>query len=351
MINLQARVNAFIELGLRLKKLSAQFPTTSEQLNNVLNNANNNNKWFTTKNQVCALKALSIMLQENQLRVWVKSYPQLESKNPTLKNLGIICAGNIPSVAFHDLLCVVISGNKALLKFSADDNVLFPYLVNMLCEIEPQLKEQIEVVLKLNSPDAVIATGSNNSARYFQYYFGKYPHIIRKNRNSVAVLGGNEGIEDFKKLAIDIFSYFGLGCRNVSKLYAPEGYTFNTFFEGIEEFGTDLMNHNKYMNNYEYHKALFLLEAIPFLTNNFLILKQDKQIATPVSVLHYEFYKSDDDLKQKLSFNLEHIQCIVSEKKLLGEEITFGNSQQPSIHDFADGVDTMKFLLNLNSNK
>lgn len=347
MINLQHRVNAFIELGLRLKKLSTELPETNEEVNSVLNRTYTNNKWFTVKNQLSALQALSEMLKQDKIKEWVKSYPELESWKSSGKNVGIICAGNIPAVAFHDLLCVVISGNKAVLKFSADDNVLFPFVVNLLCEIEPQLKEQIEVVLKINSPDAVIATGSNNSARYFQYYFGKYPHIIRKNRNSVAVLDGNESQEDFKKLATDIFSYFGLGCRNVSKLYVPEGYAFKAFFETIEEFGSDLMNHNKYMNNYDYHNALFLLEAIPFLTNNFLILKNDKQIATPVSVLYYEYYKNQDDLKQKLTFNLEHIQCIMSGKKLLGEEVDFGNSQQPAINDYADGVDTIKFLLSL----
>lgn len=347
MINLQDRVNAFVELGLRLKKLSGKDSESDTEFSNVLNQGYTNNKWFTRDNQKSALQSLSLMLKEDKLKNWVNGYPELESKTIRSKNVGIICAGNIPAVAFHDMLCVILSGNKAVLKFSSEDNVLFPFIINLLCQVEPALKEQIEVVVKLSAPDAVIATGSNNTARYFQYYFGKYPHIIRKNRNSIAVLTGEESAADFKKLAIDIFSYFGLGCRNVSKLYVPHGYSFNTFFESIEEFGAELMNHNKYMNNYDYHKALFLLEAIPFLTNNFLILKEDKKIATPVSVLHFEYYKNQEDVKQLLAFNLEHIQCILSQKSILGEEVGFGNSQIPLINDYADGVDTLKFLTKL----
>lgn len=347
MRNLQDRVNAFVELGLRLKKLSGKDSESDTEFSNVLNQGYTNNKWFTRDNQKSALQSLSLMLKEDKLKNWVNGYPELESKTIRSKNVGIICAGNIPAVAFHDLLCVILSGNKAVLKFSSDDNVLFPFIINLLCKVEPRLLEQIEVVVKLSAPDAVIATGSNNTARYFKYYFGKYPHIIRKNRNSVAVLTGEESEKDFKKLAIDIFSYFGLGCRNVSKLYVPVQYNFNSFFESIEDFGAELMNHNKYMNNYDYHKALFLLEAIPFLTNNFLIVKEDKQIATPVSVLNFEYYKSPEEVKQLLAFNLEHIQCIVSQKDILGEEVGFGNSQMPMINDYADGVDTLQFLLSL----
>lgn len=353
MMNLQARLGAFVQLGIQLKAMvEVEYNDQSSDFYKMLNSAFTSNKWFTPASQVKALESLALMLQEKELSNWVSNY-NLESgtsnsnKSGKPKTISLICAGNIPAVAFHDFMCVLISGNKAQLKFSTDDNVLFPFIVERLLKIEPRFVDFIQVLQRTSNPDAVIATGSNNSARYFNYYFGKYPHIIRKNRNSIAVLSGNETVADFKKLAMDIFSYFGLGCRNVSKLMVPKGYNFNLFFESIEELGAEIMNHNKYMNNYDYHKALFLLEAIPFLTNNFLILRENNQIATPVSVIHFEFYPNTEELKHNLALHLEQIQCIVSQNKILGAEISFGNTQQPVIGDYADGVDTMQFLLAL----
>ena len=196
-----------------------------------------------------------------------------------------MCSSDL--VGFHDLLCVLVSGHKAKVRLSSDDSILIPALTEILFSMHPELKNQVEFVSQLSGMDAVIATGSNNTARYFDYYFGKYPSLIRKNRNSVAVLNGSEIEADFVKLGHDLFDYFGLGCRNVSKLYVPEGYSFDSFFGAIESFSS-IMEHNKYMNNYDYHRALFLLDGIPFLTNNFLIVRENEAYATPVSVLHYE---------------------------------------------------------------
>lgn len=345
-MNLSKRINAFAELGNKISFLVGNFEK-EENFLSVLNKARLGNSWFTLPNQLKGFSAIAEMLNENELQKWISDYPQLKTQSNKQQTVALICAGNIPAVAFHDLLCILISGNKALLKLSSDDLVLLPWLSNLLFEIEPGLKDQIEFADRIKNADAIIATGSNNSARYFEYYFGKYPHIIRKNRNGVAVLTGNETDEDFKKLGVDIFQYFGLGCRNVSKLHVPSGFNFDSFFNSLESFGSEMMEHNKYMNNFDYHNALFLLERIPFLTNNFLILKEDSQIATPVSVLNYEYYSAKKELKEKLSDSDENIQCIVSKGSITGKEIEFGNTQHPALADYADGVDTMGFLINL----
>jgi hypothetical protein len=235
----------------------------------------------------------------------------------------------------------LVAGHKAKVRLSSDDAILIPAMTNILIEMFPEFQNQLEFVNQLSGMDAVIATGSNNTARYFDYYFGKYPSLIRKNRNSIAVLSGHESAADLSQLGHDIFDYFGLGCRNVSKVYVPEGYSFNQFFEAIESY-SGLMEHNKYMNNYDYHRALFLLDGIPFLTNNFLIVRENGAYPTPVSVVHYEYYTNLEDLEAKLASEKELIQCRVGLNGL-----PVGSSQQPDILDYADGVDTMKWILSL----
>lgn len=262
-----------------------------------------------------------------------------------MKSIGLILAGNIPMVGFHDVLSVLLSGHRALIKPASDDRILLPFLLGILAEIEPRFSDAIRLVDKLENPDAVIATGSNNSARYFEYYFGKYPHIIRKNRTSVAILSGNETDEELVRLGSDIFSYFGLGCRNVSKLYVPKGYVFDRFFKGMEQFGY-LMQHNKYMNNYDYHRALFLLNQESFLTNDFLLLREHREVSTPVSVLHYESYANGADLNAGLETVQDQIQCTVG----IGH-LPFGTAQCPGPMDYADGVDTMDFLTGLSEKR
>jgi len=272
---------------------------------------------------------------------WLQPYEGLLKKNHPPKIIGIINAGNIPLVGFHDFLCVILSGNKYLGKNSSDDPYLMPFVTEKLLHIEPKLEGRISFTERLAGFDAVIATGSNNSARYFEYYFGKYPHIIRMNRNAVAVLKGDETEEDFKNLGRDIFQYFGLGCRNVSKLFIPKNYELKKIFEGIESCSC-VSQHNKYMNNHDYNNAVYLLKKINFLDNGFLLLKEDEAIASPISVLYYEFYDDMKSLKQKLETEKEKIQCIAGK-----DFIPFGKAQQPQLWDYADGVDTMNFLLKM----
>jgi hypothetical protein len=251
-------------------------------------------------------------------------------------------AGNIPMVGFHDLLCVLISGHKALLKLSKDDNLLLPAVLKLWMKIYPEGKDRVaftDGVLK--DFDAVIATGSTNTSRYFESYFSKYPHIIRKGRNSVAVLDGSESEEELTLLGKDIFDYFGMGCRNVTKLYLPADFDLNRFFQAIYGFA-DIVNHNKYANNYDYHKSLWLLNQDPILDNGFVLLKEDKKIASPIGALYYERYNDMNQVMQELAEKSEEIQCIVGKN-----QVPFGNSQCPMLHDYADGVDTMKFLQDL----
>jgi hypothetical protein len=341
-MTIQQRISALSKWGSALQALIDDLPENPENpLFKAIVQAKNKNAWFVKSNSINALKEICNLLESNSLNKLLKAYIELEKGVVAPKVIGIVMAGNIPLVGFHDLLCVLVSGHKAKVRLSSDDSVLIPAITEILFEMYPEFKNQVEFVSRLSGMDAVIATGSNNTARYFDYYFGKYPSLIRKNRNSVAVLSGQESDEDLKNLGHDIFDYFGLGCRNVSKVYVPEGYSFNPFFEAIESYSS-LMEHNKYMNNYDYHRALFLLDGIPFLTNNFLIVRENEAYATPVSVLHYEYYSSLNDLELKLASDKELIQCRVGVTGL-----PFGFAQQPDILDYADGVDTMQWLLSL----
>ncbi len=341
-MTIQQRISALSKWGSALQALIDDLPENPENpLFKAIVQAQNKNAWFVKSNSINALKEICNLLESNSLNKLLKAYIELEKEVVAPKVIGIVMAGNIPLVGFHDLLCVLVSGHKAKVRLSSDDSVLIPAITEILLEMYPEFKNQVEFVSQLSGMDAVIATGSNNTARYFDYYFGKYPSLIRKNRNSVAVLNGNESDQELTQLGHDIFDYFGLGCRNVSKLYVPEGYSFNQFFGALEVF-SPIMEHNKFMNNYDYHRALFLLDGIPFLTNNFLIVRENEAYATPVSVLHYEYYSSLNDLELKLASDKELIQCRVGVNGL-----PFGSAQQPNILDYADGVDTMQWLLSL----
>jgi hypothetical protein len=341
-MTVQERILALSKWGSALQVLMETIYDNYENpLFNAVVQAQNRNAWFVKSNSINALKEIFNLLEINNLNKLIEVNVELRNELLKPKTIGIVMAGNIPAVGFHDLLCVLVSGHKAKVRLSSDDAVLIPAMTNILLEMYPQFQNQLEFVNQLAGMDAVIATGSNNTARYFDYYFGKYSSLIRKNRNSIAVLSGQETEAELNQLGHDIFDYFGLGCRNVSKLYVPEGYSFNPFFEAIESY-SNLMEHNKYMNNYDYHRALFLLDGIPFLTNNFLIVRENEAYATPVSVLHYEFYSSLEDLEKKLEGGKDLIQCRVGLNGL-----PFGSSQQPDILDYADGVDTMKWLLSL----
>ncbi|HEY1025639.1 MAG TPA: acyl-CoA reductase [Sphingobacteriaceae bacterium] len=249
-------------------------------------------------------------------------------------------------MGFHDVICVLAAGHIALIKLSSQDQKLIPFLLNKLTEIEPAFADQFRLVAKLEGYDAVIATGSNNTSRYFEYYFSKVPHIIRKNRNSVAILNGTETAEELEALGKDIFDYFGLGCRNVSKLYVPKGYQFDTFFQSLDKF-KPVIDHHKYHNNYDYNKSILLVNREDHLDNGFLLVKRDERLASPLAVLHYEEYESPEAVKAKLDNKSSEIQCVVSNTDSDIFSFSFGQAQYPKLWDYADGIDTMKFLTGL----
>ena len=262
------------------------------------------------------------------------------------KRVALIMAGNIPLVGFHDLLCVLISGNTAVVKMSSQDEVLVKKLVEMLAEISPELAAKVELSDgKIEGFTHVIATGSNNSARHFEYYFGKYPNIIRKNRNSIAIINGDESLDELRALGKDIFRYFGLGCRNVSKVYLSDKMNPATFLATLEDW-KPIGNHNKYFNNYEYHKAIFLVEKMTHLDNGFLLLREEPNLGCPVGVLHFQPYATIDQMKAEVKIHEDEIQCIVASDKLGFENsVPFGKAQSPELWDYSDGVDTIEFLL------
>jgi hypothetical protein len=306
------------------------------------------NPWFTRDFMLYSFSSISEMLEEEKLRSWLEKYPLQDSIRGKKMNVGIIMAGNIPMVGFHDLLSVCFSGNIAIVKMSSKDEKLFPLVHEVLCFTDPSFKESVILSDQfLKNIDAVIATGSDNSSRYFEYYFGKYPHIIRKNRNSAAILTGTETEDDYKKLADDVFLYFGMGCRNVSKIFIPNGFNIPHMLDNFESYSY-LYNHNKYANNYDYHKAIYLVNLLQHLDTGYLLIKEDRSYSSPVGVLFYEYYDSLSNLKSRLETDSEKIQCTVCRPGLIENSTGFGQSQRPGLNEYADNADTIKFLLNLN---
>jgi hypothetical protein len=335
--NIQALINTFSALGEQLSK-------PDEQLTEVINDELHYNAWFTPANVEKAVKSIGESLNRADLQTWLEKY----NFNNANKRVGLILAGNIPMVGFHDVLCVLASGNYALIKASSQDNHLIKYVLQKLVELDNSFAGQFSFIEKLEGFDAVIATGSNNTSRYFDYYFGKVPNIIRKNRNSVAVLTGNETAEQLHELGHDIFDYYGLGCRNVSKLLVPEGYIFNFFFESIQRY-ENIIHHHKYNNNYDYNKSIYLVNRDEHLDNGFLLVKKDERFTSPLAVLFYDTYTDVKDAERIINAESEKIQCVVSAKllKVNDQVVNFGQSQQPKLWDYADGIDTMEFLSNL----
>jgi hypothetical protein len=328
------RIKAFVSLGNHLKNLSSQ------EVEVLSTNARNENTWFTRESIGKAISGVIEFLSEPQLSSWVNAYPPAFVH----RKIALIMAGNIPLVGFHDLLATLIAGHDLLLKLSSKDQYLTKYVIEKLIEIEPSFREKISIEEQLKNFDAVIATGSDNSARYFDYYFGKYPHIIRKNRTSVAILTGEETSEDYEKLGTDIFTYYGLGCRNVSKIYIPKNFGFEKLFPCLEKF-SEVINHHKYANNYDYQKSLLLINRVPFLDNGFVMLQENERIVSPISVVYYEYYDSAEKLKEKLNSYSDKIQIIIGNTGLCS--VPFGEGQNPQLTDYADNVDTMKFLTTL----
>ena len=323
------------KLGDRFREINSETP--------LLQQAYLYNNWFTIDMQLKSIYAWADLLRKENLEEWLKNYQISVRTEP--KTVAIIMAGNIPLVGFHDLLCVLLSGNNALVKMSSDDKQLMSWVITTLIEIEPSLSEKIKIAedYQLKNFDAIIATGSNNSNRYFEYYFKDKPHLLRKTRNSLAVLSGNESPEELDLLADDVFLYFGMGCRNVSKLLLPKGYNLEPMFLAFEKY-KDIINHNKFANNYTYHKALFLMNQDPHLDNGFLIVKQDNSLSSPLSVLMFQFYENEQDIQAFLDLHKDNIQCVVGNLPNMNA-VPFGKSQQPAFTDYADGIDTMAFLL------
>lgn len=345
--------NAFVELGKFINQF-ATIPFAKQE--HVLQNdlffdgfkhqiklAKEHNGWFTESNIVYTLNTWSNELTDSKINDWTIKY-NFNIKNP--KTVAIIMAGNIPLVGFHDFLSVLISGHNVLVKQSSNDKHLLPFLAKYLEVIEPSFKGRITFTEeKLENFDAVIATGSDNTARYFEYYFKNKPSIIRKNRNSVAVLTGNETSEELEALSDDIFRYYGLGCRNVSKIFIPKNYNFDAFFNAVYKWHP-IINESKYANNYDYNKAVYLMSEFEMLENGFLMIKEDESYASPIATLFYEYYSDANDLKDKLIADKDKIQCIVS-NKFTDNYIAFGETQNPQLSDYADNLDTIEFLLKI----
>ncbi len=329
-MNLQHRINLLVRLGEYVSEENEEFKNTKEK-------ATRENAWFTSEFIAIAIKNIAKQfLQEDKLSAFAASY-KLAQENRNIKNVGIVMAGNIPLVGFHDFLCVFLCGHTSTIKTSSKDDVLIKHLANKLIAWDDTCREFISFAEILKGCDAYIATGSNNSARYFDYYFSKYPSIIRRNRTSVAVLTGNETMEQLDKLSADIHLYFGLGCRNVTQLLVPENYDFVPLLNVMKKY-VYFSDHNKYKNNYDYQLSLHILNNKFYMTNGSIILVENDSPFSPISQLHYRFYKNADDVRQMILPNA--VQCIT------GEKFTpFGIAQQPSLTDFADGVDTMKFLI------
>ena len=351
MTDTRLRINAFVKLGTFLLDYCEYSKNPMDlvgiknewflSLDQKITQAEHQNGWFTKENVLFSLENWGKSLTEEHLNNWLSNYKTEPKKTLTV---AVIMAGNLPLVGFHDFLSVLLTGNNIVIKQSSNDVILLPFLCSYLFEIDSSLKGAIHFEKeKLPLFDAVIATGSNNTARYFEHYFSKKPNIIRKNRNSVAVLTGNETKEQLQLLGEDIFRYYGLGCRSVSKIFVPKGYNFDTLFGGLFTYNP-IVNQHKYANNYDYNKAVYLMSEFKILDNGFLILKEDPSYSSPIASLFYEFYDDENTLKEQLYADKEQIQCIVA-NNFVSEEVAFGETQKPKLTDYADGIDTVEFLL------
>jgi len=354
---IEEKISAFISLGKYLKEyvnLKAEVKnkhltekTVFSVLENAVSNAEIENPWFTRENILAALKNISVSLEKSKIELFIQPYSEKLVNLKTPATIGVVMAGNIPLVGFHDFFSVLLSGHCFLGKLSSEDANLIPAIADILFMINPEYRNLITFSeKKLTGFDAIIATGSNNSFRYFEYYFVKYPHILRKNRNGVAILTGNETIDEMAGLADDVFIFFGRGCRSISKLYLPEDFDFELLAEPLKKYSHYIDCH-KYGNNYNYYKAIYLLDKVPFIDIGYALLVENSEIASPVSVIYYEYYQDLPKLMDKLTAMEEHIQCIVCRDPKVSGSIKPGQSQHPELWDYADGIDTMEFLLNL----
>ena len=338
-MTLNHRIAALLSLG----ELLANLP--EEQLQPLARQAAFQNSWFTPDNVRAAISSMANMLESDQMLEWISRYQIPNPQSP--KNIGVVMAGKIPFAGFHDALTVFLSGHKLMARLSSQDTVIPTWVLGQLMKLEPAFQEYINLVDRVNNADAIIATGSDNSARYFEYYFSSKPHIIRHNRNSIAILTGEESPSDFNGLAEDIFRYFGLGCRSVSKLYVPPGYDFIPLLDRLVQWPA-LNEHSKYFNNYEYNRAVYLINALHHLDTGTLLLIQNKSISSPVGVLHFEEFSNIGALRTELTSLDERLQVIVStDNQIMPDSVRPGEAQHPKLWDYADGVDTLKFAIGL----
>lgn len=331
-MTLQKRIEILVKLGGYMQNNGHEWAAAKEQ-------ANRANPWFVPEFiEMASDNIISSFLQKDKLENWVRNYNvQIENANPA--TVGVVMAGNIPIVGFHDMLCIFITGHKQLIKLSSKDNILIKHLITVMNKWEPEVEQYISFAENLKGCEAYIATGSNNSSRYFDYYFGKYPNIIRRNRTSVAVVDGTETPEELDKLADDIQTYFGLGCRNVTKLYVSRNYDFNKLLQALNKYEY-YQDFHKYKHNYDYQLALLMMGNKFYMTNGTILLSENVSLFTAISQVNYEYYNSKKDL-ESLQENKD-IQCIIGHTA-----IPFGQAQKPLLTDYADGVDTMKFAMGL----
>lgn len=331
-MNLQNRIDLFVELGNYLEKNDASWQEAKLR-------ASHKNPWFTEDfSSLATGNIIRYFLQKNLLTDWVNHYHLDDNINP--KNIGIVMAGNIPLVGFHDLLTTFISGHRQTIKLSSKDDLLPDFIVQYLYSLDPAVKQYISIADSLKGCDAYIATGGNQSARYFEQYFSRFPHIIRKNKTSVALLTGDETKEELEALSDDIHLFFGLGCRNVTKIYVPEGYDFIPLLASFNKFSY-FRDYSKYSNNYDYQLSILLLNHQYYMTNENTLLVENENLFSPISVLHYEYYQSADQVAAFLTGH-EDVQCIVGKG-----HTPFGKAQEPGLMEYADGVDTLQFMLGL----
>ena len=342
-MNLTSRINAFVNLGERMLCESKQ--DCGSKFESIVKETIIHNPWFTSENVYYAIDSIANQwLTRNSLNSFVAKYPKKYFTPASSKKVVVIMAGNIPFAGFHDLLCVLLTGHRFLGKVSSKDGHLIAAIIEMLEEIDPEFKDLIELSeVTLHGFDAVIATGSDNSSRYFEYYFKNYPTVIRKHRNSIALLTGKETEDDLTKLSDDIFLYFGLGCRNVSMLLVPKGYNFSLLLKAFKTW-QNLDTHNKYMNNYEFQKTMNLMNLIDHIDTDFMLLKQNESIGSTVGVVHYKEYDDIKIVQEFLENHQKELQCIVGDSKIIPNAIPFGTTQNPMIDEFADGIDIIEFL-------
>lgn len=334
LMKIENNISAFTQLGNYILE-------NPIELQEVVNKTFIYNTWFTKENTIQALQNIANeFLNKTKLEKWLGNY-DLQHKNQNASTIAIVAAGNIPMVAFHDILCVLISGNNLQLKLSEKDKFLLPFILEKLIEIEPTFKEKISIQFKLENFDAIIATGSNNTAKHFEFYFSKYKNIIRRNRNSIGILSGHESVEDIENLGRDIFDYFGLGCRNISKIFVPKDFELISLKTGLSKH-INVNQHNQYMNNLDYQRTLYLMNQTPLIDIDFINIVENKSLHSPISCLHVERYNDIDEVNNFIIDERENLQCIVGK-----DYLDFGKSQEPTLSDYADNVDTMKFILSI----